>query len=506
MSTTNENGTTAAGDLEPETQLSYQEAFAHIADRQKRADYSGAADLARSVARQLPDDFDAQMAAGQCTLVAGEAQESLLYASRAISLRDNSAAALFLKSRAEETLNQTRLAFDSINQALSIDPDNTEYMLARGSIFMGIGERENAIAEFLGILKINKRAVGALLKLSVIPGYKLSREQVKMAEFLISSGQLALEQRAVAHFSVARAYEQETKRDRQFKHLHAGNGIYNQLYNYTPEDFSDKVSLMVEHFPVELFAERLSASVSSARLIFIVGMPRSGSTLLEQILCSHSQVTTISENNYLGNAITEFEQNFRFPDIDERSLDALPQVAEKYLQCLGPLTDNSVIVDKTLLNYMFSGVIRLLFPNARFIYTQRNPVATCYGAYKQLFSPGNVPFTYNLDYLAARYRDTVRMVRHWVRVIPDSYFVLDYESLVENQEQITRDLLNFCELPWEDSCLNFHENESAVGTASRMQVKQKIYSSAVAEWKQYADYVEPLTQLLTEEDGYPIES
>jgi tetratricopeptide (TPR) repeat protein len=506
MSTTEENDVTLAVNLQPETQLSYQEAFAHIADRRKRADYAGAADLARSVAQQLPRDFDSQLMAGQCTLIAGEAEESLLYVNRAIVLRDNSAPALFFKSRAEETLNQPTLAFDSINKALSIDPGNTEYMLARGSIFMGMGDRENAIAEFLEILRINKRAVGALLKLSVIPGYKLSRDQVKMAEFLISSGQLEPEQRAVAHFSVARGYEAEAKRDRQFKHLSAGNGIYSRLYKYTPEDFSNKVSLMIKHFPAELFTGNLPETISSARLIFIVGMPRSGSTLLEQILCSHSQVTTISENNYLGNAITEFEQNFSFPDIDERSLDALSQVAEKYLECLGALTDRSVIVDKTLLNYMFSGVIHLLFPNAKFIYAQRNPVATCYGAYKQLFSPGNVPFTYSLDHLAARYRDTVRMVRHWVQVMPDSYFVLDYESLVENQEQVSRDLLQFCELPWEDACLNFHENESAVGTASRMQVKQKLYSSAVAQWKQYADYVEPLTQLLTEEDGYPIQS
>ena len=505
MSTPEVNDIPVAENAQPEIRLSYQEAFDQIADRRKRADYSGAADLAKSIAKQLPHDFDAQLSAGQCTLLAGEAEESLAYVNRAISLRDNSAPTSFFKSRAEESLNQTTQAFDSINKALSIDPDNTEYMLARGSIFMGMGDRENAIAEFLKILKIDKRAVSALLKLSVIPGYKLPREQVKMAEFLISSGQLEPEQRGVAHFSVARAYEAEKKHDRQFKHLHAGNGIYSRLYGYTPEDFSSKVSLMAEYFPAELVNKRLPGSVSSARLIFIVGMPRSGSTLLEQILSSHSQVTSVGENNYLANAIIEFERNVSFPDIDERSLDALPQIAEKYLKCLGPLEDNSVIVDKTLLNYMFSGVIRLLFPNARFIYAQRNPVATCYGAYKQLFSPGNVSFTYSLDHLAARYRDTVRMVRHWIQVMPDRYFVLDYESLVKNQELVTRDLLNFCELPWEDSCLNFHENESVVGTASRMQVKQKLYSSAVAQWKDYADYVTPLTELLTEEDGYPLQ-
>lgn len=484
--------------------LTYQEAFAHINDRLRRAEFSWAAELALSLVEQYPEDFDAQLTAGQCLLQAGQVNQSFAHIERAMSLREDAASAFFLKARALEHLNKSEQAFECINRALAIDPGNAEYLDARGSIYMSIADRENAIADFLEVLRINKRSIGALLKLSVIPGYELSREQVKMAEFLIQSGQLEQQQKGTAHFAVAGAYEKLGNRERQFKHLHAGNAIYSRLFRYEPEEFTRQVNQMIECFPASLFARDLPGSNSEARLVFIVGLPRTGSTLLEQILGCHSQVVTVGENNHLANAIAAFEENFSFPDMDERSLAALHRIANDYLAFAGQSAGGRVVVDKTLPNYMLSGLLRLLFPRARFIYTQRHPVATCYGAYKKLFSPGNVTFTYNLEHLAARYRDTLRMVRHWLEVIPDSYHVLDYESLVDNQEQVTRDILEFCELPWEDSCLNFHENASAVATASKMQVKQKIYSTAVSEWRQYEDYLAPLVELLGEEGGYPL--
>ena len=185
-----------------------------------------------------------------------------------------------------------------------------------------------------------------------------------------------------------------------------------------------------------------------------------------------------------------------FPQaIFDDALPCLSEIADTYLDSISSLGDDQLIIDKTLGNYLFPGLISMIFPNAKFIHSSRHPVATCYGCYKVLFGSGLVPFSYRLEDLASQYQDTARMLDHWKQVMPGKIHTLQYESLIAEQESQTRDLLKFCALPWEDDCLNFHSSGRAVGTASNIQVKQKLYTSAVDEWEKFRDYLGPLLSL-----------
>ncbi len=146
-------------------------------------------------------------------------------------------------------------------------------------------------------------------------------------------------------------------------------------------------------------------------------------------------------------------------------------------------------------NYHGIGLIQLLFPAAKIIYTRRHPIANCLGCYQRIFSGANLPFVYDLQELADNYRNHHRLMQHWQQLLPDRIFTVNYEATIANQETLTRELLAFCGLEWEDNCLNFHENTRAVKTASNMQIRQGLYTDAVERWKNYREFLGPLLPL-----------
>jgi len=153
------------------------------------------------------------------------------------------------------------------------------------------------------------------------------------------------------------------------------------------------------------------------------------------------------------------------------------------------------LTDKLLNNYLHVGLIHLIFPKAVIIHVQRNPIDTCYSCYKRIFNLGSVPFTYDLDNLASKYRDYRRVIRHWARVLPGKVHTVEYERLIHNQEEVTRNLLEHCGLPWNDACLRFYETTRAVQTNSNVQVRQPLYKDSIDRWKIYKDYLGPLLNL-----------
>ena len=174
----------------------------------------------------------------------------------------------------------------------------------------------------------------------------------------------------------------------------------------------------------------------------------------------------------------------------------LGAIADSYLKYIGAAATDEVVVDKSWGDYLYPGVISLIFPNARFVHSRRHPVATCYGCYKVLFGSGLVPFAYSFDQLVSQYRDVDNILEHWKAVLPGKFHTLQYESLVQDQESQTRRLLAFCGLNWEEACLAFHDNTGAIGNASNFQVRSKLYSHAVDEWRKYEEYLGPLMELV----------
>ncbi len=256
----------------------------------------------------------------------------------------------------------------------------------------------------------------------------------------------------------------------------------------------------IDYFSKDLLAGSEVADGNPANIIFIVGFPRCGSTLIEQILSSHPEVSAAGETLALRHAIRGFQQRRNpsapYPEwLGMQPAGALAEIADDYLRRVSEFRRGAFMTDKLLDNFRFIGVIHMIFPNARIIDARRNPIDVCYSCYKRLFNLSAVPFTYDLDNLARAYRDYRDLMRHWNEVLPGRIHTVDYEQLVNHQESTTRNLLEYCGLSWDDACLQFYRNARTVMTNSNVQVRQPLYGDSIDRWKVYEDYLGPLLAL-----------
>jgi tetratricopeptide (TPR) repeat protein len=275
---------------------------------------------------------------------------------------------------------------------------------------------------------------------------------------------------------------------------------------YQADDDAALFDTLRQVFNSEFYREQAvrHAGCDNQEPIFIVGMPRTGTTLVEQILSSHSQVYAAGE---LQNFMLQVQRMTQAPSADvidganlarSTQLD-MSKLGAGYIQSTRPRTGHTPhFIDKLPLNFMYLGLIKLALPRARIICLRRDPMDTCLSNYRQLFSANFKYYQYNLDLLdcGRYYIQFDRLMRHWQTVMPGSVHELQYEALVESPEQVSRDLLAYCGLPWEEQCLAFHQRKTSVATASAVQVRSAIYRSSVNRWQHYGDAVQPLHQLL----------
>jgi len=282
--------------------------------------------------------------------------------------------------------------------------------------------------------------------------------------------------------------------------LTEGNELKKRTVNYDPDIPALETQKAIEYFSADFFTQHTHRSGNPARIIFIVGFPRCGSTLVEQILCTHPDVSGAGEVFALDQATFGYQQSRNLSAVypywvGEQSSEALTAIADDYLRRVEKFNKTDYLTDKLLANYKSVGLIHLIFPNARIVNVQRNPVDVCYSCYKRLFKLDSLPYMYDLEHLASRYLDYQRMIAHWNEVLPGKIHTLKYEQLIENQKDVTRNLLEYCGLSWEKACLEFHKNSRTVHTHSNVQVRQKLYSDSVDRWKPYKEYLGPLMKL-----------
>ncbi len=233
-------------------------------------------------------------------------------------------------------------------------------------------------------------------------------------------------------------------------------------------------------------------------------MPRSGSTLTEQILASHPLVHGADENNYLKQAINSVAPAssgaHAFPEMAIKlDSDDYRKIADNYLSMLRKHhSETRHITDKMLDNFIYTGLIKLLFPNARILHCKRNPLDTCFSCYRQLFG-GHAPYSYDLAELAEYYKLYNDLMNHWQQVLEEPFLDIYYEDIILDTESQTRKILNYCNLPWDNACMEFHRSKRTVKTSSLAQVRKPIYKSAINSWEPYQNHLETLTSLLEEE-------
>ena len=409
-------------------------------------------------------------------------------------------------------LGQLETAIKSYEKVIAINPDHPEAYFNLGSSLQQLGKLDQAINCYEKAISIRPNYSGAYYNLSYLKKYTASDPQISKMQSLISSDDITQSSRIDLYFALAKVNENLDNQDELFKYLHEGNRLLKHELNYSLDRSKTLFSTVKETFstPYPDIEKSLSSEPSTFKPIFIVGMPRSGSTLVEQIISSHHAVHGAGEFQDLRSLIAPIlsDDLIQGSKIASTSIGSnkiylsskasLPEAAflslrKQYLDALAKLNvSESVITDKSLLNFRFIGFILTAFPEAKIVHMKRDARAICWSIYKSNFRSKGNGYSYNFDDLAGFYGLYTDLMDFWHQLFPDRIYDMCYEDLTTNQEEETRKLLEYCEIEWDDNCLNFHNSKRAVKTASALQVRQKMYQGSSEAWKKYKTHLQPL--------------
>ena len=422
---------------------------------------------------------------------------------------DNAEALVLLGQVLHET-DRYDEALEVLAKAIKLKPDNPEGLNFYGVALKSVGRLDEAREYILKSLKLNDAMYGAYANLNdLIDFSKDVGDELfnRMEAIFESSSNLEAEHLLPLHFAYAKALEDRGEHAKALDHYITGGRMKRAQLEYKESETFDFFDAIREAFPKGAFADRKFAGIDDERPVFIVGMPRSGSTLVEQILSSHPDVYGAGEVKYLSRALGQLRDRFpslpKYPQMMTKMAPTqLDMVGKNYLKALSTgAGDSKRITDKLLTNYFFVGLIHLLFPKAKFIHTARDPVDTCLSGFTKLFKD-DMPHSYDLGELGRYYRKYQELMQHWEKVLPAGTMkTVLYEDVVANTEKEAKELIAFLGLDWDKKCLEFHKSDRPVKTASVAQVRKPIYKTAVKRWKKYGAGLKPLADAIEGKAG-----
>ena len=386
----------------------------------------------------------------------------------------------------------------SCKRAASLKADYALPLNNLGIAFQTLGQINSAVKSYEEAIILKENYATAHHNLSALKKYTKSDPQISQIQKLYSNKNLSQTERIHVCFALAKANEDIGEQDKLFKFLNEGNRLRKRELNYDISDDKDIHLLQKKIFKSNQVKVNQSSKTKSISMpIFIVGMPRSGSTLVEQIISSHNKVFGAGELYDLSNAIKPiFRDHLNEKSITLKEKDFL-SIREKYFNSVSRFNiQENIFTDKMPLNYQFIGFILSAFPEAKIVHVKRDPRAICWSIYKHYFNASKNGWAYNQKDLGQFYSLYDDIMVFWKEKFGDKIYDICYEELTSNQEKETRNLLNYCGLDWDDNCLNFHNSKRAVKTASSLQVRKKMYQGSSEVWRKHEDYISPLLKSL----------
>jgi tetratricopeptide (TPR) repeat protein len=374
----------------------------------------------------------------------------------------------------------------SYRQAIILKPDYFKAYYNLGNMLKELGRLDEAEAAFRQAIALKPGHVEAHRNLASIKIFSAEDEQyLKMLE-LYHDENISEEERCHINFGLAKACEDLGNFEQAFTHYSEGNELRKKLLNY---DINQDVKLfrqIISNYPRiaqnSLKPDKLSKNLMP---IFIVGMPRSGTTLVEQIISSHSKVTGAGELSFA----TQFGASIA-QGLSDSTTDSLINFRERYLIKLQNVSNgNFIVTDKMPHNFLYIGLLAAAFPEAKIVHVQRNPSAVCWGNYKEYFTSKSIGYCYGLDDVVAYYSLYQNLLELWEMKLPNRIYNLDYERLTINQDDETRQLIDYLGLDWDENCLSPQNNRRSVATASNTQVRQKVYQGSSEQWRKYQPFL-----------------
>ena len=421
---------------------------------------------------------------------------------RAIKLNPDDAEAWSMLAAAYLDLGRDEEALEASRRALELKPDSADALNELGLAHADRGEFDDALSCYRRALEIQPLHLHAALNLTKTQRFSSGDEpDIALVERSLAASDLDPGSRSDLHFALGKINDDCGRYEAAFGHYQEANRGRADHHRYDPDVVVEDVSRLVEVFDARFFAERSNFGGPSELPVFIVGMPRSGTTLVEQILSAHPAAYGAGELTDMADLARGLRQRLG-SDVDYPrcvpQMDAATagEAANDYLASVrARAPDAARITDKLPGNFLFLGLIALLFPRARIVVCRRYPLDVALSIYFTDFRAGH-HYSYQLDHIAAQYQQFSRVMDHWRRVIPSPVLELRYEDLVTDPEAQIRTLLEFCGLEWDERCLRFQEVHRPVHTASFWQVRQPLYASSVGRWRRYERHLEPLKAAL----------
>jgi len=466
--------------------------------------YLGAFDAAEkyySAAIELdPDNADAHNNLGSTLNDNRQYVRALPELERALALKPDDAGILNNLGNSHNGLGNLETALGCFREATKIKPDFHQAYKNLGQTLNALGRRDEAIAAYTKALGIRPDYAECIYNLGLIKKCKPDDPLIAQTDRLAGDTNKPANERMYLNFALGKMREDLKEVDAAFAHYAEGNRLQrlSAPYDYAADQrlFAGLKSLF-EAGSIPFGVNPEGRPHSFKQPIFVVGMPRSGTTLVEQILASHSKVYGAGELDKLGEIMSPAADILRAGGSVEFAPDSIKAIAEHYYARLEMLeVGEPIVVDKMPANFRWIGFILAAMPDAKIVHLQRDPVAVCWSAFKRCFPAKGNAFSCDLTDTARYYKHYSDLMDFWHARFPNRIYDINYERLTENQEDETRKLLGYCELDWEDQCLAFHKTGRAVKTASAAQVRHEMYTGSSKAWHAYADHLQPLIQEL----------
>jgi tetratricopeptide (TPR) repeat protein len=440
---------------------------------------------------------------GMILLDQHKVEEAATATERALALNPNSHDAVNQMGRVAFERGNLDAALVHYRRALALKPDLADALNNMGNVLKELGQLHDARQAYLEALRLDPAVCGVYVNFADSKTFTPGDAHLAAMESLAAQPEgLSKTDRMHLDFALGKAYADLKDYRRSFTHLAAGNAAKRATVAYDEQATFALFDRLEQVFSRELIERKAGAGDPSPLPIFVLGMPRSGTTLIEQIIASHPMVHGAGELKTLNDVVLLVcgpdGASVPYPEFMQ-SVDraALRQIGARYVSLLHQLAPNGDrVTDKMPSNYYFAGLIHLALPNAKIIHSMRDPVDTCISCFSKLFS-AEQGHTYDLGEIGRYYKRYLRLMAHWRRVLPAGRILdIRYEEVVMDLETQARRIIDYCGLPWDDRCLTFHRTDRPVRTASATQVRQPIYKSAVGRWRVYEENLGPLLAAL----------
>jgi tetratricopeptide (TPR) repeat protein len=517
--------------LSPERRL-----MALAAEHQKEGRFPEAEQLYRRVLRHRPRNVDAMRLLAAIAFKTGRPDEAESLLERAVSLAPDFLAALIDLGRLRKEQDRYEEALECFDRAIALEPENAQGHFLRGSTLAPAALTREAIDAYERCLELRPAHAGALLglghvlktmgrpeaaidayrncirarpdngetywSLANLKTYRFSDAEVAEMQSRLDGGGLSVQSEVNFRFALGKAWEDRGEFDRAWGYYQSGNSRQRSQVSYDPVQTESLNDRLVRVFSPDFLQSHQGAGLDDPAPIFILGLPRSGSTLLEQILASHSQVEGTSELPYLGRVATRLNRNradgLNYPEaLTELGREHFRSLGEDYIAWtrLHRRAGRPRFIDKMPNNFPNAGFLSLILPRAKIIDARRHPLDACLSCYRQLFAKGQA-FTYDLTEIGEYYLQYQRLMDHWAQALPGRVLTVQYEDVIADVGGQVRRLLEFCDLPWEDACLEFHRTDRPVRTPSAEQVRQPIYDTSVGHWRRFERHLDELVTVI----------